>query len=298
MSPGAAAEGTIMKVSFIRVPYDLGRFDSGMGKGPAAVLEKTLIDEVRKSGHTVDEQTVLLPQEESLTDLQSTFRLNALIAKSVRQTIERKFFPFILAGNCITSVGTFSGLHDRNIGLIWLDAHGDFNTPETTRSGYLDGMALSAVCGRCWKTLAASDPAYTAASEERVFLIGARDFDDVETEELNRSNVTIVSSERARRSAWRILKLEKSPIRDLSIHLDADVLDAGIGRANMFASTKGLFPDDIEDLLSMAIRGYTLQAFSITAYNPEFDINGSVRNVLRGIILSVIEKMACKENEV
>ncbi len=283
-----------MRVSFISVPYDLGRAGSGMGKGPSAILDKTLVDQLKKRGHVVDEQVIAFAETGSLTDLQVTFGLNSMISKAVRGAVGKGFFPFVLAGNCITSVGTLSGLGDKGLGVLWLDAHGDFNTPETTRSGYLDGMALSVVCGRCWKTLAASDPAYRAVSEDRVFLLGARDFDPAETEELNRSNITVVSCERAQRSAWKILKLEKSPIRDLYIHLDADVLDAGIGRANMFASTKGLFPDDIETLLSIATRDYSLRAFSITAYNPEFDINGSIRNVLRGIILSAMEKMAIK----
>jgi arginase len=284
-----------MRVSFISIPYDLGRFDCGTGKGPAGILDKTLIDQLKRRGHVVDEQTVLLPEDESLTDLQTAFRLNSLIAKAVEQTVEKGSFPFILAGSCISSAGALSGLPDNDVGVLWLDAHGDFNTPETTRSGYLDGMALSFVCGRCWKTLAASDPSYRAVSDDRVVLLGARDFDPAETEELHRSNVTVVTVENARRNGWSVLKPRDSRGRDLFIHFDADVLDVSIGRASIFACAGGLLPNDVEQLLSSAIKDYNLQAFSITAYNPEFDMSGSIRNVLRAIILSVIEKMAQNE---
>jgi arginase len=283
-----------MRVCFISVPYDLDRRDEGMGRGPAAILDKTLFDELRRSGHTVESRTLLLPGDGSFRDARAVFKLNALISESVRRAVERGFFPLILAGSCMTTVGAVSGLHDKNIGLVWLDAHGDFNTPETTVSGYLDGMALSVACGRCWKALAASDPAFLPASEDHVFLVGARDFDAAETAELSRSNVNVVTSERARRSNWRILNLEKSPIRDLHIHLDADVLDDGVGRANRFASSGGLFPRDLEELLSFIVGSYAPRAFSITAYDPEYDLSGSILSVLRGIILLFMEKMASK----
>jgi len=61
--------------------------------------------------------------------------------------------------------------------VLWFDAHGDFNTPESTLGGFLDGMALAIATGRCWTGLAATVPGFTPVAEENVVLVGARDLD-------------------------------------------------------------------------------------------------------------------------
>ena len=62
-------------------------------------------------------------------------------------------FPVVLAGNCNSYVGTLAGLETDRAGVSWFDAHGDFNTPETTTTGFLDGMGLAMASGRCWKAM-------------------------------------------------------------------------------------------------------------------------------------------------
>ena len=64
--------------------------------------------------------------------------------------------------------------------VLWFDAHGDFNTPETTTSGFLDGMALAAVTGRCWTGLTRAIPGFTPVPESNVTAIGVRDLDEGE----------------------------------------------------------------------------------------------------------------------
>lgn len=82
--------------------------------------------------------------------------LDRQLAVSVAATVARGVFPLTLAGNCISSVGTLGGLGAGPTGVLWFDAHGDFNTPESTVGGFLDGMALATVTGRCWTGLAAT----------------------------------------------------------------------------------------------------------------------------------------------
>ena len=76
-----------------------------------------------------------------------------------------------------------------NFGLIWFDAHGDYNTPETTTSGFLDAMGLSMITGHCWQTLAKTIPNYCPLSENRVLLVGTREFDKTEYQRLERSKI-------------------------------------------------------------------------------------------------------------
>jgi arginase len=104
----------------------------------------------------------------------TSFAVARRIAESVRQAVSSGAFPLVLAGNCLSCVGTLGGLGAPSPAIIWLDAHGDFNTPETTVSGFLDGMALATAVGRCWGKLAATIPGFCPVPEKQVVLVGAR----------------------------------------------------------------------------------------------------------------------------
>ena len=92
-------------------------------------------------------------------------------------------------------VGTLGGLGTGPTGVRWFDAHGDFNTPESTLGGFLDGMALAIATGRCWIGLAATVPGFTPVAEENVVLVGARDLDPAEGELLRASRVQHLPSD-------------------------------------------------------------------------------------------------------
>lgn len=281
-------------MDFILVPYDLGKHDAGMGRGPDCIARTDVADRLREKGHIISEQTIRPLSDEDLTDTQLTFRLNAFLSKVVSQSIMDGSFPIVLAGNCITAGGTLSGLQSQQTGVLWLDAHGDFNTPETTQSGYLDGMALSVVCGNCWGKLASTDPLYKPVPEKNIFLVGTRDLDPAESTALEKSQVKITTSEQLRKSDCKIPELGDSSSRDLYIHLDADVIDASVGHSNRFASTGGLFPNEIENLFSWVAGDYRIRALAITAYNPDFDRNKTIGRALTDILLATVEAMSNK----
>jgi len=84
------------------------------------------------------------------------FELMGRVADEVRSALEDGIFPLVLAGNCDTSaLGGVGGLrlwdHAGNVGVVWFDAHGDFNTPEIDPVGFLDGQGLAILTGRCWQ---------------------------------------------------------------------------------------------------------------------------------------------------
>src|SRR5271157_5711782 len=178
-----------MRVCFVSVPYDMGKYNTGHGQGPGSLMGSGLGRLLSESGHTVDSKTIICSDAEQLTDVQSTFKVNALLSKAVSEIAQSGALPVVLAGNCVSSTGTLSGLHSEDTGVMWLDAHADFNTPETTLSGYLDGMALSIACGRCWKSLSRADPRFLAVKEDHVTLVGTRDLDPEEARVLASSRI-------------------------------------------------------------------------------------------------------------
>ena len=94
----------------------------------------------------------------------------------MRETVEEGRFPLVLAVNCFTSLGTVAGL-GRDVGVVWFDAHGDFNTPDTTTSGFLDGMGLAMLLGDGWRELRQTVEGLRPVPAEHALLVGARDID-------------------------------------------------------------------------------------------------------------------------
>ncbi|HET6450666.1 MAG TPA: arginase family protein [Spirochaetia bacterium] len=284
-----------MRVCFISVPFDLGRYNSGHGLGPRKLMSSGLDRLLSEAGHTVDSKTVVCNDADSLTDIQTTFALNGLLSETVASVAESGTFPIVLAGNCITTAGAISGLHRESLGMLWLDAHADFNTPDSSTSGYLDGMALSVACGNCWKSLAARDPRYRPVAENNVALVGARDVDRGEAELLAGSRVRRVSRDQLRKEGFRLPREAAPEAEELFIHLDADVLDLDIGRANSFAVAGGLSENDVVSLLGWAVSSYRVVGAAVTAYSPVHDETGAIRQSLVRIVLSLVNAVGIRE---
>ncbi|HEX6559320.1 MAG TPA: arginase family protein, partial [Longimicrobiales bacterium] len=161
-----------MDISLIVVPYDSGQRAYRMGRGPEHLLSGGLADHLRAAGHSV-RSTVFETAGDEVT---SAFDLAGQISKSTRSAEADGAFPIILAGNCISSLGGLAGFAMRT-GLLWLDAHADFNTPETSPSGFLDGMALAVITGRCLGRQAATVPGFEPLADERIVMLGVRSID-------------------------------------------------------------------------------------------------------------------------
>src|SRR5215212_10088051 len=139
-----------MNVSIIAVPFDSGQRDARMGRGPAALLGAGLAAQLERTGATVTVTFVDLPPSTFCSEITAAFALQSEVARHVASARAEGAFPIVLAGNCNTAVGTVSGMlaaRDVMPVVCWFDAHADFNTPETTTSGFLDGMAVSMLTG-------------------------------------------------------------------------------------------------------------------------------------------------------
>ncbi|MDQ3849885.1 MAG: arginase family protein [Actinomycetota bacterium] len=159
--------------------------------------------------------------------------------------------PILLAGDCSIAICTLPVLarHRPDARVLWLDAHGDFNTPDTTTSRYLGGMCLAGACG-LWDTGFAGtvDPA-------RVVMHGVRDLGGAERVALDRRGVNVVS--------------DAGPLAGLPIfvHLDLDVLDPGV-LPTRFPAPGGMFPEDLRRLLAAVGATCELVGAEVTSLVP------------------------------
>ena len=251
--------------ALIVVPYVLGREGAGMGAGPLA-LEAGAIDVLRP-----DHVERVGLSEPFGNEVGACFDLNRQVARAVAAAHERGALPVVLTGNCHTQQAVVAGVGSDDLGLVWLDCHADFHTPETTPSGFFDGAALAMTVGDCWAALCATVPGFAPLPADRVVLVAARDVD---------------AGERARLDASPVTELGPADIGGLaqvlpdagrvSLHVDLDVLDPAHGRANAFAVGPGIAPAQLLDAVRAASAERRLAAVTLSAYDPAFDPEGGV----------------------
>ena len=174
-------------------------------------------------------------------------------------------FPILVHGDCSIAMTTLPTLarHRRDARVLWLDAHGDFNTPETTRSGWLGGMGLAGACGR-WDPGLGMQPFAPA----RVVLCGVRELDPGERELLDSSSVTIVGAT-LETLVYLQNALDGAPV---FVHLDPDVLDPSVFPAELPVAG-GLTEEKLYDLLDAVSDGCEVIGLEIASFHAPQDVS-------------------------
>jgi arginase len=257
------------------IPYVVGREGDGMGAGPLALVNAAAAalgtEDVRRIGLS----------EQRTTEVAACFDLNRQLAGEVATARTDGVLPVVLTGNCHSQQAVVAGLGTEDLGLVWLDCHGDFNTPETTETGYFDGYGLAMVVGDCWQTLCATVGGFAPLREDRVVLAGVRSIESGERERLDRSAIHRVD---ARDVARLPDELDRLHAKRISLHVDLDVLDPAHGRANEFAVAPGITPDELVAAVNAVARDHELAALTLSAYDPSYDADGRVRDAAVAVL--------------
>jgi arginase len=176
-------------IQIIQVPYDSGQKNRRMGNGPEHIVS-SIKKEDGLSGIFFEEVAI---ENHFPLEIGTTLQVAQALAGRVQEAVRRRRFPIVLAGGCTTAIGTLAGL-GAPARVLWLDAHGDFNTPDTTVSGFFGGMALATVTGRCWTKVVGMIPGFRTTPDSDVILLGAREFDSAERSLLETSAVTLITT--------------------------------------------------------------------------------------------------------
>jgi len=280
-------------VRLLIAPYDSGHADTRMGAGPTALDRGGAADRLRARGHLVRTQ-VLAPSPGWQAELATAFELDRLVADAVARSRVSEEVPVLLAGNCNTTLGVLAGLSGarRRIGLLWLDAHGDFNTPDEDTSGFLDGQGLAIVVGRCWRALAARVPGFTPLPERDVVLVGARDLSSAQVDVLERSDLTWLRPAQGRRPADVAAALDdlSGRVDAVHFHVDLDVHDPSIAPANGFAAPDGLSAADVVRVLDLAAARVPVVSATLASYDPAHDPEGRMRETALALLEAVTDR--------
>jgi len=267
---GAALQG-LLPVSIVSVPFHLGTRDVVMGRGPTALIEEHEI--AAALGGEVAVETASAPSNSDLPEIGRTFDVARAVSGLVGAARAAGRLPLVLAGNCNSCLGTVAGLAPAEPGVVWFDAHADFDTPEDNASGFLDVMALSTLTGRCWETLRRSIPGFREVPEEDVVMVAVRDLEPYQRESLERSEVRSVPDGRSLESALDDLRGRRDGVY---LHVDMDCIDPSEGRANQYAAPGGLTVGELEDAIAAVGTRFRIEAAAITAYDPSCDEDGRI----------------------
>jgi len=278
-----------MRITLIDVPYDSGRHAERMGRG-AAVLAASLPPALATAGHDVESRAARLPPG-FVAEVAAVVGLQRIVRAEVAAAREGGRLPVVLSGNCgYAALGATAGLGP-GTAVLWLDAHADFNTPETSPSGFFDGTSLAALCGRAWPGVARSFAGFTPVPESSVVLLGARDLDDEERRMLLASEVSWVPPAALRAGPAALaaaLDRIAGGAERLYLHLDLDVIDPGDLRANVYSCPGGLTVDDVVTAIAAAGERLPIAAVGITAYDPQVDVAGRGPAVASRLVHAVV----------
>lgn len=197
-----------MNIDVIGVPVDLGSDRRGVDMGPSAIRYSGLMKAIEDLGikyRDLGNITVPVPESKDSGSykgrpkyVREITQINKTLFNLVGQSLKAGNTPLVIGGDHSIATGTLLGVQSyyKNIGVIWLDAHGDFNTEHTTLTGNLHGMSLAAATGTGMLDMAAFKPENLEfVNPEKVVIIGARSLDPEEAVLLRKRHVTVYTME-------------------------------------------------------------------------------------------------------
>jgi arginase len=249
-------------VRLIQVPWYLGREHPDLSRGPGA-----LADAIGGESVVIERpQPYVIPNE-----IDESFAVIRSVAATVRETVEQGRFPLVLAVNCFTSLGTVAGV-GRDLGVVWFDAHGDFNTPDTTPTGFFDGMGLAMLLGDGWTELRRTVDGLRPIPAGHALLVGARDLDPAEAD---RVAATPLRQADAQTLEDALEELSRE-VDAVYVHVDLDVIDPSVARANALSVEGGFDAGGLEQALAAISSRFEIAAAALTAYDPSVDLEGRI----------------------
>ncbi len=229
-----------MQIDIIGVPIDLGADRRGVDMGPSAIRYAHLQPKLEEIGYTVqDVGNIEVPIAEMCTVTNPKLKyvdciipMSRRVAGAVATSMQAGHLPLVLGGDHSLSIGSVRGAaRNRKIGVIWLDAHADFNTDKTTPSGNIHGMSLAALAGLGDKSLVQLwDEAIPVLDPGKVAIIGARDLDPGEKVNLREAGAMVMGMEQVDRYGM-VSVMEKAiehvgrDVDGIYLSLDLDALD-------------------------------------------------------------------------
>jgi arginase len=292
-----------MQIDIIGVPIDLGADRRGVDMGPSAIRYALLQQQLEKLGYEVEDKgNVEVPiaemcqiSEPKLKYVDCIVPMARRTAGAVATSIQGGRLPIVLGGDHSIALGSIRGAakHQR-LGVIWIDAHADFNTPETTPSGNIHGMPLAALAGYGDKRLVQIwDEATPVIDPQRIAILGARDLDPGEKINLQEAGVMVMGMEQIDRigmyaSMTKLIEHISRDVDGIYLSFDMDSMDPrhapGVGTPVM----GGLTYREAHLACEMIAESGKLAGIDLVEVNPILDIQNQTAQLAVEFALSAL----------
>ncbi|MBA2758951.1 MAG: arginase family protein [Chloroflexia bacterium] len=291
----------MMGLSLVAVPYRYDELHDGLGLGPGALLDGGLVVALRQAGVEVsDPVEVRLPEDERIDGpiAANIGRLGAHVGRHVSEACEGEGRVLVLAGDDTTSVGVIAGLQlahgaGHRIGIVWFDAHGDFNTPETSVSNILAGMPLAILAGLAGPLWRESAMLAATVPTDRMVIAGVRELDDAEEQLLRSTDVQILRHAESL-SGWTFadaMSRLAEKVDEIYVHIDLDVLDPSLVPSSSTPSPRGMTLANMEKLLDQAFATGKVAVVGLAGLNPRAGQRGETSTAsAKALLLAVIPR--------
>ncbi|HET6273904.1 MAG TPA: arginase [Bacteroidota bacterium] len=283
-----------MNIHLLGVPMDLGSGRRGVDMGPSAIRIAGLADRLKDLGNkVVDEGDLDIKNMEELRvgDIKARYlkeitRASKLLSQKVERIVSRKGFPLVLGGDHSIAVGTISGIaayckrKRKKLGVLWVDAHGDINTPSTSPSGNIHGMPLAAVLGLGPRDLADLGGRQRKVDPANVALVGIRSLDDGEKRHLKQTGAHVFTMpDIDRQGIHRVMKKALSRVTDgtdyMHVSLDLDAVDPTIAPGVGTPVKGGLDYREAHLIMELISESRAMTSLEIVEVNPILDENNT-----------------------
>jgi arginase len=263
-----------MDITLVLVPYHAGDDTSPSSRGPEQLLKAGAAEALAAHGADVQVETIErgTPFLDTAT---ASLAVNRRLAAAVRKSVEAGRLPIVLTGSCNSALGVVAGFEHARCGAVWLDAHGDFNTPESTASGFFPGMSLAIVTGHCYRDYWSQVGDGTPLVESSIALFGVRDLSPPREEErLRASGIMAVEWRDGRPAASVTATLDalRARVKEVYLHVDFDAFapDVAPGVADEPVAG-GLSRADAAEVIRGAGERFDIRAVTLATYAPDRD---------------------------
>jgi arginase len=283
-----------MDIRLILVPSHAGDERAGTSEGPRRLLEAGADGVLARLGVVVDVQTVR-PREPFRDTAVAAADVNRQLAEAVGNATRANELPIVIAGSCNAALGVLAGFEHIECGAVWLDAHADFNTPESTASGFFPGMSLAVVAGHCYRNYWAQIGDNTPLEEHAIALFGVRDLSpDKERVRLAQSNIRVVGWTDGKPNGDVEAPLDelRRRVTDVYLHVDFDAFAPEVAPGVADEPVPGgLSRDDAERIIRGTTERFRVRAVTLATYTPERDVDDATLELALSL-LSVLGEYA------
>lgn len=278
-----------MKISIIDMPLFYGCDNPGVDKGPKVLRENNLLDIFNESHQVCDMGEVHIKNVSSndkyaanakMKYLDEVLDANYSLATKVYDSLKNSHMPLVIGGDHSLGLGSVAGTSKyfkKNIAVIWIDAHGDINTDETSPSGNIHGMPLASSMGIGHASLTSFFEEGQKVKPTNVFIIGCRDLDLGELELIKEYNLNVWTMQDIKKKGMSMVldelmeSLHKNKVENIHFSFDIDSLDPSLVPGTGTPVANGLSFEEGKEAIERIIGTNLVRSMDLVEFNPYLD---------------------------